>query len=212
VIVSICSTFSRDTGIISFPRDFGGFLNIAPNQQIRVYGLKDQRQLLASVLSLTPRLVSHRVYTRNVKGALSAVSKVYAENNVNIVKSEVTTFGEICILEFIADFSSSISRLHELTESLLEERGQLVIEVSHPEVLAEFFPASLNLKDALQAVICPTMDNQKVMLKIPEDFFPYVGVDWQENSHVILTAWDQVSTISAQFLEARARSSRLRYH
>jgi acetolactate synthase regulatory subunit len=204
MIITIHDMFSPKLRAIWFTSTFKALLNINPPQKINVLPSENRKELIIAGTSLEPFVALYSLVLRNEPGALDTVYEVLAKNGFRVLKSDCATSGRIASLEMAVTCLAphETIRWDKLNDDL--RRSPSALAEKH-ELLAEFLPASHDWEKvphvAVEATVPSesTRENACAKIIIPEDILAYIGVNWNEDSSVIMSAYSRAPFGSIRF-------------
>lgn len=143
---------------------------------------------------------------RNESGVLDAVYRIFAENGFRVLKSDCATSGRIAFLEMAVTCSAPRERIRwdRLDDDL--QRDLSILTERH-ELLAEFLPASHDWGKVPHVTVEATVpsestrENACAKIILPEDTLAHIGVDWNGDSSIIMSAYGRGSFGSIRFFD-----------
>ncbi|MFP3950664.1 MAG: hypothetical protein ACLFVP_00745 [Candidatus Bathyarchaeia archaeon] len=158
---------------------------------------KGTGRLFLSTIRLNPHVHYFRIFMDDVRGALSNITKLFADNSINILSGGGFGFGKIWVSEFIADFKGIEISPEKIVEGI-ESFGAFVTS----REITELFPKSFNLDETYKI----KRRGEELYISLKE--LP-IEVTSNEPVHAILKSWPRIQALFIDFYTPENRLVRI---
>jgi len=158
---------------------------------------KGMGRLFLSTIKLNPHVHYFRVFMDDVRGSLSNITKLFADNNINILSGGGFGFGKIWVSEFIADFKG----IEISPEKIVEDIESFGAFVTSREI-TELFPKSFELEETYKI----KGNGEELSISLSE-----IPLERSSDDpvHAILKSWPRIQALFIDFYTPENRLVRI---